>query len=101
MDKFVLTRCPLCKSQAEFIAINRKKKHFRCPICTEFVMSQNAENDLSKRSLNVLKELSNGARSVTDSKSILVISWTASGQLNIPELKAESELRSSACDPEL
>ncbi len=58
MGKHTTQKCPLCNTEAKYYLIDHgDKKYFRCPICTDFAISLDAEDHIAKMSTDHKKAL--------------------------------------------
>lgn len=89
--------CPLCGAPAHFESLDfGRRKHFKCPSCTEFVIWHDAEQAIDKWALTTLQRCSEGARATTDPTHIFAITGWTPGQPPHIEMQVGPQLRSKA-----
>ena len=88
--------CPLCTGPANFIHVDLRRKHFKCKLCTEFVLWRSAESRLRGSAKQTLQNLAAACRQTTNPEYIYVIKDPKDATQPHVDLQGEAQLRSMA-----
>ena len=96
MSSPVTETCPLCAGPATFTQVDLRRKHFKCAVCTEFVLWRAAERRLLTKDRQTHQKLADACRKTTDPSYIYVITGRKDGSPPHVDIEGEAQLRSKA-----
>ena len=79
--------CPLCNTLAGYELVDHDdKKHFKCPVCTKFLVTIDSEDEITNQSTEWKMNASSTAKNVKIGE-IMVITMVDTSILNVGERK--------------
>ena len=82
--------CPLCRTTAEAtVYLDRKRKHFKCSVCGEFVITERAEGLLIRSTIESTLKLSATAREAEAGGLLFIFTVPTPPQENRSSVEAE------------
>jgi hypothetical protein len=88
--------CPLCDGPAQSADIGWTKRHFKCRLCTEFVLWLSVEARLARMARSERQNFSASAKATTDPNFIYVISGRLPESPPHIDIEGNAQLRSEA-----
>ena len=91
--------CPLCDGPTQSADVGWTRRHFKCQLCTEFVLWRSVEGPLARMVRSERQNLSAAAKATTNVNFIYVISGRLPESPPHIDIEGRPQLRSEALAP--